>query len=60
MKEKKVALNMHLILEKILEDPNVQLNSNEGVYAFKFPTTQDKYNYTIAFLNTSGTDADAR
>ena len=39
-------------------DPNVQLNSKEGVYAFKFPTTPNMYNYTIAFLNTSGTDAD--
>ena len=39
-------------------DPNVQYNANEDVYAFKFPTTADKYNYTIAFLNTSGTDDD--
>ena len=39
-------------------DPNVQYNANEDVYAFKFPTTPDRYNYTIAFLNTSGTDDD--
>jgi len=39
-------------------DPNVQYNSKYDIYAFKFPVDQSKYNYTIAFLNTSGTDED--
>ena len=37
-------------------DPNVQYNSKFEVYAFRFPTGEKMYNYTIAFLNTSGTN----
>ena len=39
-------------------DSNIIYNSKFDVYAFKFPTGDDKYNYTIGFLNTSGTDDD--
>ena len=37
-------------------DTNVQCNSNFDVYAFKFPTDVKMYNYTLAYLNTSGTN----
>jgi len=43
---------------KQTSDPNVKYSINYDVYAFNFPTTQEMYNYTTAFLNTSGTDDD--
>ena len=43
---------------KDTSDPNVKYNENFQVYAFKFPLTPKMYNYTYAFLKTSGTNDD--
>ena len=43
---------------KQTSDPNVKYSANYDIYSFNFPTTQEMYNYTTAFLNTSGTDED--
>ena len=37
-------------------DDNVERNTKSDVYAFKFPLDEKKYNYTLAYLNTSGTN----
>ena len=39
-------------------DPNVNYNEYFKVYAFKFPLDQKMYNYTFAYLKTSGTNAE--
>ena len=39
-------------------DPNVKRNTEYDLYAFKFPIDDSKYNYTLAFLNISGTNSD--
>ena len=39
-------------------DPNVKRNTDYDIYAFKFPMDDSKYNYTLAYLNTSGTNSD--
>ena len=38
------------------DDPYVLYNSEEDIYAFSFPITASRYNYTYAFLSTSGTN----
>ena len=40
------------------DDPNVKYNEIFQVYSFKFPMNESKYNYTFAFLKTSGTNDD--
>ena len=43
---------------KDTEDDYVQYNEQFKVYSFRFPTDPSMYNYTFAYLKTSGTNAE--